>query len=454
MGLYEFLIVALIPKYWKFVRGLEESDWARYDYYSRKIRRLGKTWFTDDINGNKYRDRDGIMIHENVLCSLGTYRPARTLLPNLRTVVFSLKESIALPCAQPLFGPSITSVSFTSDSDSETEIPSRLPLLFSSLLRLSPYIQEVKYDCFSLSQVSPPPPFFRFICSLQHLQILCLETRHVILPAEVWKSLAEHGTLKGLSGVKLTLWDLPALSTFVNMTTLDFLANWETSLSILDSMYCGLEELSLYIDGDPWQLSALQTFTDRLSRHSTHMSLTCIMFDTSIVPDGSSTSLSQSLRPLFSCKALQQVVLLSLPFHALDDSWLLDAALAWNSPSYLRLDEFPNESAGPGPEDGGTTSFSLEGLIPLVKHCPELQHLELAFNAKAVNPKALYGVFSRCMRCLFVYKGSTITCPEQVTRVLVMLFPHLASIDTDGGIADYEAWFKVRKWIKQSAYCQ
>jgi hypothetical protein len=304
--------------------------------------------------------------------------------------------------------------------------------------------------------VSPPPQFFRFISSLQNLQILSFDPQqYVALPAEVLKSLAECGTLKVLQGVRLTLKDVPFLSTFANMKKFDFCADRETSWSILDSMHCGWEELCLNTNGDSWQLSALQMFTDRLSRHATHVYLTSIMIDTPIVPDSSSTSLSQSLRPLFSCKALQQVILLSLPFHALDDLWLSEAALAWNSLSFLRLDEFPAaRTAAPRNPENMTTNFTLHGLIPLVKHCPELKHLELAFNAKAVDPKALYGVFSQGIQYLYVYRSSTITCPRQVTRALVTLFPLLASIDMEVGIADFETWNEVGKWLKQSAYHQ
>jgi hypothetical protein len=130
----------------------------------------------------------------------------------------------------------------------------------------------------------------------------------------------------------------------------------------------------------------------------------------------------------------------------LDDSWLLNAAIAWSSLRVLCLDELATVNVG--------TNFSLAGLIPLVKHCPKLQSLRLAVNARAIAPHALYGIYGQAMRSFFVGNGSTILRPQQVMRSLATLFPNLKKIRLGVGVINIEDWKVVQRLLEESAYSQ
>jgi hypothetical protein len=102
---------------------------------------------------------------------------------------------------------------------------------------------------------------------------------------------------------------------------------------------------------------------------------------------------------------------------------LLNVALAWESLQHLVLDENTPRIV--------CTNFSLACLIPLAKYCPELSTLRMAFNARPIDLRALYGVNGRKLQSLHVYGDSTILHSRQVTRSLTMLFPSLKSIDVE-----------------------
>ena len=378
-----------------------------------------------------FEDIEGYDVHHDVLSTLGTFRPARVLLPNLRTVVFDSKSTIALPCAQSIFGPSITSVWFQGSHP-----PPHFHLLCSSLLRLSPKIQEIWYYC----EDSPRPTLLRLIAGLKNLKVLFLCCNpYAKLPIE---HLSGHTALRILGYLQLEHTDIPHLTTSMDLKSFYFRADWQTCYSTLDSLHCSWEELRIIVYKGPWQMSSLRGFTDRLSQHPSHISLKDIQLrlDSALLDDPS-TSLSQALQPLFLCRALQRVELTSFPFHTLDDSWLLNVSLAWSSLKSLTLDE-----------ENVSTNFSLAGLIPLVNHCPKLRFLKLGINARAINPDALYGVKGRDMRSMSVCRNSTILHPEGVARSLAMLFPKLKSLGLGTGIACISEWRQVKKWLRESAY--
>jgi hypothetical protein len=419
----------------KFVRALEESDWARYDYYSRRIRRLGRSMF--DINN---RDCD---VHKDVLSALGTYRPARILLPNLRTVIFNSESSIALPCAQAIFGPSITSVSFAG-----LDPPAHLSVLCSSLSRLSPCIQEVRY----YYSTAPPPAFFRLILGLQNLRVVhVMHKSYVEFPVTVWKHLVGLPSLREVEGALLAPAHIPVMkinhSPFMGLRRFDFGADWKTCGSMIESMHCRLEVLAIAIWDEPWPMSTLEEFTRSLSQLPCRNSLkTFCLFTPSPTIGDSTASLSQALQPLFLCADLQDVQFVSLPIHFLDDAWLLNAALSWKSLRRLCLGADCEQTVKTG------TNFSLAGLVPLVKHCPKLHTLCLSFHARAVHPDSIDGVCSRNIQSLTIGWDSTILSPPEVIRSLLTLFPDLKKVIVEEGVADLKAWEEVKSWLEASAY--
>jgi hypothetical protein len=423
----------------KFVRGLEESDWARFDYYSRRIRRLGRTLF-DDIDN---RDYD---VHENILSTLGTYRPARILFPNLRAIIFDSESTIALSYAQSIFGPSITSVSFTG-----RDPPPHLPALCTSLLRLSPHIREVRYHC----SPTPPPAFFGLILGLQNLYAVQVHRdSYDKFPMNVWEHLARLPSLREVEGFLLKpAYCIPLMnlntSPFMSLRTFDFSADWTTCGSIMNLIHCSLEGLfvSVPTSEDPWPVSALGQFTSPFSQHPCRDSLTTIrLFTPNFNVGDPVTSLSEALQPLFLCAKLQDVEFVSLPLHFLDDTWLLNAALSWKSLRRLCLRVGCEQTLKAG------TNFSLAGLVPLAKHCLDLHTLHLSFHARAVHPTSLHDAWSRNVRSLTAGWDSTILSPHQVTRSLITLFPDLGDIGVEEGTANMKAWEEVNTWIHASAY--
>jgi hypothetical protein len=303
-----------------FCRLLEDTDWTRFDFYSRKIHRLGGKTLYDDRSCTTPTG-----VHKDVFCSLASYRPVKVLLPNLRIIEL---DDITLH-TQILLGPSIHKVVINYIGVGGE----LLGTLFSSLARISPHIQELEI----LSEVDEEflPALLKLICGLHDLRILSVES--LGCSGQLTQHLGNLPSFKQLSDVQIVSDSIPFFTTsmgrFPCLETLAFKASdCSSCVTLLDRMHCSFTDLTIHTT-EIGRSSAVKSLTECILHHSCMLSLTAIELYMPTFPlDPSAdngTYVSEIFSPLLSCIALKCVHLKSGDLEKLDDSWIMAASSAW-----------------------------------------------------------------------------------------------------------------------------
>jgi hypothetical protein len=94
--------------------------------------------------------------------------------------------------------------------------------------------------------------------------------------------------------------------------------------------------------------------------------------------------------------------------------------------------------------------MTLEGLIPLVKNCPQLEILDIPMNVRPFDPTLLDGVCNTKLSHLG-FSHSPIKSPLQVFRSLTRMFPNLKSVSYDMD-THRELWAELDRLLVGSAY--
>jgi hypothetical protein len=382
----------------------------------------------------------------DVFQALSSYRPTRALIPNLRSINFSLIMPAAYPWAHALLGPRIEEVTISEPSIEDTTIfegpieESQLTTLCASILSQSPCLSRLHIKLWYHS-----PAISRLVCGLHHLRFVKFSgAKHVT--KQVGYHLANLPDLIHLeTDGYLTTTDVytTAGGQFPSLKEVFFpVTEWTTSATFMDSMQCCLTTLNMnkyYSIGIPETVSCVAAFTRSMHGHPSLSSLTHLnLWDRKLIEVGSDheSSAHEVLRPLFSLSALEDLSL-SFPFlKDLNDSWLSDAAAAWPSLEHICVHSV-------------VSKMTLTGLVPLIKKCPQLQSLSLSLDAKPVKPALLDGVYNINI-CRLSFYGSTISSPLQVFRSLIRMFPNLQSVD-------YEipyCWREVNRLLRDSSYTE
>ncbi len=110
----------------------------------------------------------------------------------------------------------------------------------------------------------------------------------------------------------------------------------------------------------------------------------------------------------------------------MDDYALEQLALAWPRPSKLVLE---------GPCSEVIPSITLSGLLPLMKHCPELELLSITLDSRhppfSENRRPGNGISNPHLRNV-VFLGSPIDQCYKVAAFLSGIFPNLKDVDIEG----------------------
>ncbi|KAG5642651.1 hypothetical protein DXG03_002363 [Asterophora parasitica] len=152
-------------------------------------------------------------------------------------------------------------------------------------------------------------------------------------------------------------------------------------------------------------------------------------------------------RGLFVLHALEVLHISNITSHELDDTCIADAAPSWPS-----LEQFHIEA----PEDIGPTSIppnvTLAGLIPLIRHCPELNSFSIPIHAKPFDVNLLQPGDRNMTIEYLHFEASTIEAPAAVYRRLLLMFPKLEWIVTHHLLAndDEEGWGYIREVLQES----
>ena len=326
-------------------------------------------------------------IDDDTWCTLCLYRHGPGgFLPNLQELVWEESDADVFEYGWHLLGPKLKTL-HVGQPPSDTLL---LPILRSLHVKC-PDLRNLSVQC--RSAVGPIDPVVsRAVSQLHHL-----ETIDLMLPL-FDDALLHLATLPSLSVAKIFLprntelhTRLPTMTSpvFPSLTVLHVsMIRLEPHLtSLVESISSTqLSEVRLCAAHDP-PSAALQAFLTALSRSPSHDVLSSLQLS---FPLPSSIPLMRSLNalppldhpectldsttlaPILSCPELTELDITSFFLHA-DDA--LVRALATACPRLQSLRLVPPYHAG------RLSEVTLDGLLPLFRHCPDLTSLSLPINA-------------------------------------------------------------------------
>lgn len=396
-----------------------------------RIRVFGSSRFETPVVG----------VHQSALLALSAYRPVKTLLPNLHTFSPTSHPVIyTIPFSQTFLGPNLHTMHI-SDCDKAGVDP-----LCISALRLSPNIKRI-----TLVMDGPiPKSFYRLIHTvktLTHIIFPCLPT-----PLETIECLSHHPNLRQLWSVNIPKSNVHHFTTeagrFPSLEDFCFsVPNWSSAAALMCQMQCRFTKLVILpINQGGEVLSSILDLTSCISQHPSQLSLTnlifCTVYSTALGDDVDGAAISSAFEPLFNCTGLREFQVTSSVVAKLDDAWLMKASFAWPSLQRLILKNFYPEPS----------EITLSGLVPLVKHCPDLVTLIVGLHASPISTHLLKGVYNLELHDLML-GPSTIKSPGQVVRSLIRLFPSLEQVAFDSTTAVHtEAWMTVNKILRSMTH--
>lgn len=389
--------------------------------------------------------------------SLAAYRPSRLLLPNLHT--FQCTGCIAglLPAIQGFIGHKLVQVKVNAkhmyDEYNVLHPVNTLDLdsLFSSLPRLSPFIQHLEFV--ANVGIAVPPVFFDMVGNLQHLVILITNTE---TPATVLNHLAGLPSLQILNAAILSRSNIHIFDTkgnpFSNLKYLFFFANGisipsSSIIMMLNSMQCRFVQLDGSFKECFRSLTETGSLIAALHHHPCRTSLQYLRLSFAHPPGIPSASLLtiKIFRPLFSFTALTSVTIIPV---ALDDPWLKEIAQAW--PNLERLTVPACVAQRP--------RVTLEGVIPLINLCPRLCDLRITINAHPIPLTKLDGIHNNHIKHISL-DHSTVVQPRKVFRSLIRMFPHLVALThfearhlytMEEGLAYVNGWGEINSLLRET----
>ncbi|KDQ62058.1 hypothetical protein JAAARDRAFT_29959 [Jaapia argillacea MUCL 33604] len=412
----------------KFRRSMLPDDWARFSNHASRIRvlHLGTQFLVSSATS---RVIHLTLVDLEVFRLLSIYRPLGVLLPNLRHLhwSYSLEETFPYIHLFPhanLSGLDIWAAVGISDEE-RTLFLSRLTTTSPKLLRLH---SAGTVSVMGLQQV----------CRIRHLQDISLLLSSL--------SAAELALLAGLSSLArisiraqqyqdITVQCLRSHchEPFVSLRCLMILGlNSESYTALLLWISPShLQELTCEIDrSTPASTVSFKALIDAVAQSCSPTSLSYLeIIDSAPEPTFPELHLeAASLRPLLAFGNLATVFIDPPIFIVMDNSMLQEMALAWPDLEYLSIGVERRSLRG--------YEVTLQGLIPLVEHCPRLKNLGVVLHAttKIDAVKPANGVSVSSVKHL-KFGRSTITVGRamEVAAFLSALFPKV-------GLWSLSAW--------------
>lgn len=429
-----------------FRRAIVETDWARFEYYQRRIHQLG---MANDVSRPQLETRE---VHMSVLRALTTYRPAKVFLPNLQRWMANHYAEDFLPFIDAFIGPNLKHavMDFCGlPSNSQTEFHISIPLL--SFARLSIDLQSLQFETWDPEGFYGP--LFDLVRHLPNLRRLVVSPTTV--DSEGLTYLGKLPFLEVLSEIILQRGDIPLLVTqngrFPSLKELSFgVVNSTSATALLEVMRRPLESLSIDVSGDfemdfSTRLALFKRMLSLLKQYH-HSSLKKLIIG--VLPAQHLSPRDQAtidaFVPLFACSSLQHLNMTTPFSQHLDDSWLAHATKFWPLLTDLEITDCHSAQE--------TLGFTLKGLIPLIKGCPQLSELSLRLNLTPVAISLLDGVSNLHIQSIYAKTGSTLVRPHQVFRSLITMFPNITGLYWAGILpgAPQNNWKALRDLLRET----
>jgi hypothetical protein len=353
-------------------RPLIESDWERFDFYAKRMRRL-----------ETRPNRPGPALDLSVFRTIELSRRLLPLLPNLQHVDTFSSKGHPLWDVAPVLGPKLKHFSLLLVGTGDC-IFERVSVL-ASLKVHSPFLEsfEVSGPIQQLSSV-----LIGTVCSLQHLRVLklgatsltpeCinhLSTLSHLTDLEVTIAEAQGSVMQAASASSRAT-SFPALQALVILTKL-----WATADAFFEAYLqpLSLKRVEFQVNEPPTNEHFHQLFTT-MRKCCSLRSLTGItvlspqikLADYTVNDDNLLSKLvldPNTLHMLFAFANLE-ILRIKTPtsFAKVDNALIKDVALAWPGLKSLEIQ--------PSPTSRHTTSVTIHGLLPLAS-CSSLEQLSI-----------------------------------------------------------------------------
>ncbi|KAG1728906.1 hypothetical protein EDB19DRAFT_1745184 [Suillus lakei] len=383
-----------------------ESEWARFDVYSRRVKSFSYPKQTKMIR-----------LHEDALPFLFADRSPQSLFPSLSSLDYSILScsSSNFSLIRGFLSPKLTKLTFTLPRKMCPEgicgVLEDLPRKATRLenLTISSFFPVTSFE-FNVSTCGLPD-LRRFvvsssirisaqsmlnIASLRYVQELALNL-HSDFDADVLCGRADS-TFPALQRLSLTAYDLPQSRSSVITSFLSVIGTSLRSISLRHNM------------------------------------------QTNTIADTPFVFYPSMFAPLLACRNLRTIQVYNLGTLNLDDEFIIAAAKAWSKLEDLRLCSLPWSSIIP--------SIGLNALTALSQHCPQLTRVQLSLDARDI-PELPIGGLSRVgaqfLEVLNV-RDSVIGHTELVAQFLRATIPNMKTLYVEAHPELRDKWMEVKAY--------
>ncbi|KIJ68193.1 hypothetical protein HYDPIDRAFT_36695 [Hydnomerulius pinastri MD-312] len=395
---------------WRLCRRLRSEEWDTFQKYARRVRCLRVVWI-----GVRSQRLFGALSHLPI-----------PLLPNLQLLAIEDFGNAGPEwgnCWRPLLSSTITQVHISSDRDALFNSPRSI---LWALGESCPNIKEFDLNTNALGKEVTQS----FLSTIQHWKHLATLTTY----AADTQTMLHFSSLQSLTSLSVTIfaksysaWALPDANIIFPPTlkyvSLEVLGSFDLLALSLASVYLSVTTLEITIHG----ARSSSGDTGRLHKllatnvSSDHLQSLTLFWRSEEDPDGLSLNV---LRPLFQFRLLHTLYLVAHSPSDLDDAVMTELAR-----SFPLLKDFSyrnNRVERP--------SITHRGLVSLLKSCPKLHGLSLAFDATGITTEMMkqyedeeilntqIGEINVC--------SSPITDPAPVALFLKAIMPGLRTVDS------------------------
>ncbi|KAG0695073.1 hypothetical protein DFH29DRAFT_814543 [Suillus ampliporus] len=406
-----------------------ESEWTRFDVYSRRVKSFSYPKQTNMIR-----------LHEDALPLLLAERHPQSLFPSLSSLDFSILScsSSNFPLIKGFLSPKLTNLTFTLP---RKMCPQGIYGVLEDLPRKATHLESVAISSFfpvtscELNVLTHELPHLRRlvvsnairisaenmlnIASLRYLSELALNIQPDF-DADMLCGRA-YNTFPALQHLSLAAYDLPQCTSLVSLISPP-----------------RLEELSVSYDVQ----APSSTVASFLSAIGT--SLRSISLRHNIQADTTAGTpfifYPSTFSPLLACRNLRTIKLLKLGTLNLDDEFITAAAKAWSELKELQLCSLPWSSIIP--------SISLNGLTALTQHCPQLARVYLTLDARDIPelPDGGLSVVGAQFLEVLNIRDSVVGHTELVAQFLRAIIPNMKALYVEAHPELRDKWMEVKAY--------
>lgn len=406
-----------------------ESEWARFDVYSRRVKSFSYPKQTKMIR-----------LHEDALPLLFAERSPQSLFPSLSSLDFSILScsSSNFVLIRDFLSPKLTNLTFTLP---RKMCPQGVCGVLEDLSRKAPCLQNLTISSFF------PETSFTLDISIHELPDL----RRLVVSSSIRisaQSVLNIASLRYLQELALNLlpdFDADALRDRANNT---FPALQRLSLAAYDLPQCTsivslisspqLEDISVSYDVQA-RSSVITSFLSAIGTSVRSISIRHNM-QTNTVADTPFVFHPSTFAPLFAYRNLRTIQVYNLGTLNLDDEFIIAGAKAWSKLEDIRLCSLPWSSIIP--------SISLNALTALTQHCPQLTRVHLSLDARDI-PELPIGDLSmaggQSLEVLNI-RDSVIGHTELVAQFLRATIPNMKTLYVEAHPELRDKWMEVKAY--------